>query len=69
MTNLKIRAFDPNSLYYIMTEQPNCCPTCQSRLDIIETVMIQDEMVQVNYCDECNLEVLMIDDDVELWSC
>jgi hypothetical protein len=69
MTNLKIRAFTPNSLYYIMTEQPNCCPTCQSRLDIIETVMIQDEMVQVNYCDECNLEVLMVDDDVELWNC
>ena len=67
MTHLKTREFVPNSIYYIMSEQPNCCPTCQSRLDIIETVKFEDEEIQLNYCDECNIKVLMIDEDVELW--
>ena len=48
-----------------MSEQPNCCPKCQTRLDIIETVMIEDEEIQVNYCEECDVEILMIDEDVE----
>lgn len=67
MILLKIRKFVPNSIYYIMSEQPNCCPKCQTRLDIIETVMIENEEIQVNYCDKCNAEVLMIDEDVESW--
>jgi Zn ribbon nucleic-acid-binding protein len=48
-----------------MSEQPNCCPACQTRLDIIETVMIEDEVIQVNYCEECGAEILMIDEDVD----
>ncbi len=44
-----------------MSEQPNCCPHCQWRLDIIETVMIENEKIQVNYCDKCNVEVLMVE--------
>jgi hypothetical protein len=67
MTILKTRAFVPNSIYYIMSEMPNCCPACQTRLDIIETVLIEDEEIQVNYCDKCNCEVLMVDEDVESW--
>ncbi len=67
MINLKTRELPPNPIYYIMSEQPNCCPTCQSRLDIIETVLIEDEEIQVNYCNECNAEVLMIDDEIESW--
>lgn len=54
-----------NTIYFIMSEQPNCCPICQTRLDIIETVMIENEEIQVNYCDNCNVEVLMIDEEVE----
>lgn len=50
-----------------MSEQPNCCPHCQFRLDIIETVMIENEEIQVNYCEKCDAEVLMIDEDAELW--
>lgn len=67
MTLLKTRERPSNPIYYIMSEQPNCCPTCQTRLDIIETVLIEDEEIQVNYCNECNVEVLMIDEDVESW--
>lgn len=65
MIHLKTREFAHNSIYYIMSEQPNCCPACQTRLDIIETVMIEDEVIQVNYCEECGAEILMIDEDVD----
>ena len=65
MINLQKREYLSGSIYYILSEHPNCCPKCQSRLDIIETVMIENEEIQVNYCDECNSEVLMIDADVE----
>ena len=67
MIQLKTREFALNSIYYIMSEQPNCCPSCQARLNIIETVMINNEEIQINYCEKCNVEVLMVDEDVKLW--
>jgi hypothetical protein len=67
MNQLKTREFVPSSVYYIMSEIPNCCPTCQTRLDVIESVAIENEEVQVNYCEKCDIEVLMIDEDVEVW--
>jgi Transcription factor zinc-finger len=67
MIYLKTREFIANSVYYIMSEMPNCCPICQTRLDIIETVTIDSEDIQVNYCDKCSGEVLMVEDDVESW--
>lgn len=67
MIQLKTREFVPNSVYYIMSEMPNCCPICQTRLDIIEAVIIENEEIQVNYCEKCNCEVLMIDEDVGSW--
>ncbi len=68
MINLKTMEFAPNSVYYIMSEMPNCCPKCQARLEISETVMIEnEEVIQVNYCTICNSEVLMVDEDVEAW--
>jgi uncharacterized protein YbaR (Trm112 family) len=67
MIHLKTREFVPSSVYYIMSEMPNCCPTCQNRLDIIETVLIENEEIQVNYCEKCDFEVLMVDEDIEYW--
>ena len=67
MINLKTREFVPNSVYYIMSEMPNCCPKCQARLEIIKTVMIENEEVQVNYCTICNSEILMVDEDIYAW--
>lgn len=63
MTHLKVREFVPQSIYYIMSEQPNCCPKCQNRLNIIETVKIEHEEIQINFCEECDEEVLMVDAD------
>jgi hypothetical protein len=45
-----------------MSEQPNCCPFCQCRLDIIETVFVENGEIQVNYCDKCEIEVSMIEE-------
>jgi hypothetical protein len=64
MIHFKVREYVQNTIYYVMSEQPNCCPKCQTRLDIIETVIVRDELIQVNYCEECDAEVLMIDEVV-----
>jgi hypothetical protein len=40
----KIELFH-SSIYYIMSEQPNRCPHCQHRLDVIETVFIENEEI------------------------
>lgn len=67
MTNLSKRVFVPNAIYYILSEQPNSCPKCATRLDVMETVIIENEIVQINYCDSCNQEILMVEDDVTSW--
>jgi len=52
----------PGTIYYIMSDQPDCCPKCQRRLDLVEIAMIDDERVFVNFCDECQREVLIVED-------
>lgn len=56
-----------NPVYYIMNEQPNCCPSCATRLDVMETVLVENEEVQINYCGICDQEILMVEDDVASW--
>jgi hypothetical protein len=68
MTNISERAFVPNAIYYVMSEQPNSCPKCVTRLDVMENVIIENEIVQINYCETCNQEVLMVEDDDAFWS-
>jgi hypothetical protein len=48
-------------IYYIMSEQPDCCGKCGSRLDLVEIRMIDGEQVFVNSCDECHREVLVVE--------
>jgi glutaredoxin-related protein len=50
-----------------MSEQPNCCPKCATRLDVMENVIIENEIVQINYYECCNQEILMVEDDVASW--
>jgi glutaredoxin-related protein len=68
MINFSKRAFAPNAIYYIMSEQPNSCPKCATRLDVMENVMIENEIVQINYCERCNQEILMVEDEVASWT-
>jgi len=46
---------------YIMSDQPDCCGKCGSRLDLVEIRIIGDERVFVNSCDECHREVLIVE--------
>lgn len=62
MSVLKARKSYPDMVLYIMSDKPDCCPKCQTRLDLIDEVMIDDEYVFVKFCDECQHEVLMVED-------
>ena len=49
-------------IYYIMSDQPDCCGACGSRLDLIEVKMIDDERVFVSECLGCHREVLLVEE-------
>lgn len=59
---LRVRESVPNTIYYIMSDQPDCCPKCQRRLDLIEIVMIDDETVFIKFCGDCQHEILIVED-------
>jgi hypothetical protein len=48
-------------IYYIMSDQPDCCGKCGSRLDLMEIRVIDGERVFVNSCGECHREVLIVE--------
>jgi hypothetical protein len=49
-------------IYYIMSDQPDCCGKCGARLDLVEVKVIDDERVFVNSCGECHCEVLVVEE-------
>lgn len=48
-------------IYYIMSDQPDQCPNCQRRLDLVEIAMIDGERVFVNFCEDCQHEILIVE--------
>jgi hypothetical protein len=50
------------TVFQIMPDQPDCCGKCGSRLELMEIVMINDEHLFVSFCDECQREVLTVED-------
>lgn len=61
MNVLKLRESSSNLIYYIMSDQPDCCPKCQTRLDLVEIVIIETEYVFVNICEYCEREILIVE--------
>lgn len=49
-------------IYYIMSDQPDCCGKCGSRLDLVEIRMVDGERVFVSECLGCRREVLVAED-------
>ena len=49
-------------IYYIVSDQPDCCGKCGSRLELVEIRMIDGERVFVSECFGCNREVLLVED-------
>ena len=48
-------------IYYIMSDQPDCCGKCGSRLDLVEIRVVDGERVFVNRCGECHREALVVE--------
>lgn len=46
---------------YIMSDQPDCCGKCGSRLDLVEIRVIGDERVFASECLGCKREVLLVE--------
>lgn len=49
-------------IYYIMSDQPDCCGECGSRLDLIEIKVIDGERVFVSECLGCHREALLVEE-------
>ena len=48
-------------IYYIMSDQTDCCGKCGSRLDLVEIRVIESERIFVSECLGCNCEVLLVE--------
>lgn len=62
MTISSAKESAPGTIYYIMSDQPDRCPKCQRRLELVEIIMIDNDRVFVNFCDECQREILIVED-------
>lgn len=49
-------------IYYIMSDQPDCCGRCGNRLDFKEIKVVEGERVFVNECLSCHREILIVED-------
>lgn len=49
-------------IYYIMSDQPDCCGKCGSRVDLLETKVIDGERIFVSECLGCHREILIIEE-------
>ena len=49
-------------IYYVMSDQPDCCGKCGSRLDLMEIRVIDGEQVFVSECLGCKRAVLVVED-------
>lgn len=53
---------DDYPIYYIMSDQPDCCGKCGSPVDLLEIVMIEGERVFVTECLGCHREILIVEE-------
>lgn len=48
--------------YQIMSDQPDCCGQCGSRLALVEITELEGERVFRSYCNHCQCERLIVED-------
>lgn len=53
---------DDGQIFFIMSDQPDCCGYCGSRLDLLEIVVMDSEQVYVSECLGCHREILIVED-------
>lgn len=49
-------------IYYIMSDQPDCCGKCGSRLELVELRVVDGERVFVSECIGCHRDVLIVEE-------
>jgi hypothetical protein len=57
--------FSLDTVHQVMTEQPDCCHRCGSRLVLLEIVSIDDRKIFVSECLECKRTIPVVEDDFE----
>jgi len=57
--------FSPETVYQVMTEQPDTCHSCGSRLMLLEIVNIDNERVFVCECLKCQRIIPVVEDDMD----
>ncbi len=59
---MRLTETQDGSIYYVMSDQPDCCGQCGSRLNLVEIKMIGGEQVFVSECLGCHNEVLLVEE-------
>lgn len=49
-------------IYYIMSDQPDCCGKCGNRLDLVEIRVAIGKRIFVSECIYCRREVLIVEE-------
>ena len=57
--------FPPDAVYQVMTEQPDTCHRCGSRLMLLEIMNIDNQRVFVCDCLECQCIIPIVEDDID----
>lgn len=57
--------FPPETVFQVMTEQPDTCHSCGSRLMLLEITNIDDERVFVCDCLECHRIIPVAEDAID----
>lgn len=52
----------PLRVFVIMSDQPDCCGECGSRLEVIDETTIGGEHVFVGYCGRCVTLTLLVEE-------
>lgn len=55
----------PDTVYQVMTEQPDTCHRCGARLELLEITNMVDERVFVCHCLECHHIIPVVEDDID----
>lgn len=59
--------FPSNTIFQVMTEQPDTCQKCGKRLLLLEITSIEDEQVFVCECNDCQRIVPVVNSDIQAW--
>ena len=58
---LNMEHLEVGPIYYIISDQPDTCGYCGSRLEFLAMKEIEGERVFVNECLGCKREILMVE--------